>query len=289
MWVLNPPYLLFYPDRNNDDVPDGDPEVHLEGFGLEDTHSVANSLRWGPDGWLYGAQGSTVSGNVKRPGDEEKDTVHSMGQLIWRYHPETQAVRDLRRRGRQRLRRRDRQQGPRLSPATTAATRAASTTCRAATTRRASASTAPLSNPYAFGYFPAMKHHAVPRFTHTFVIYEGTALPPKYRGKLFGVGPLQGHVVLSDMQPAGSTFKTKDIGHPITTTDTWFRPVDIAVGPDGGIYVADFYEQRIDHASHYEGACTRRAGASIGCGRRTPSPTRKRRRGSTTAVSRRAS
>jgi hypothetical protein len=52
VWVLNPPYLLFYPDRNHDDVPDGDPEVHLSGFGLEDTHSVANSLRWGPDGWL---------------------------------------------------------------------------------------------------------------------------------------------------------------------------------------------------------------------------------------------
>jgi len=34
VWVLNPPYLLFYPDRNNDDIPDGPPEVHLEGFGL---------------------------------------------------------------------------------------------------------------------------------------------------------------------------------------------------------------------------------------------------------------
>ena len=29
-WVLMPPYLLFYPDRDGDDVPDGDPEVHLE-------------------------------------------------------------------------------------------------------------------------------------------------------------------------------------------------------------------------------------------------------------------
>src|SRR6185436_12218508 len=65
VWVLNPPYLLFYPDRNDDDVPDGDPEVVLEGFGLEDTHSVVNSLRWGPDGWLYAAQGSTVTANVR--------------------------------------------------------------------------------------------------------------------------------------------------------------------------------------------------------------------------------
>jgi hypothetical protein len=47
---MNAPYLLFYPDRNGDDVPDGPPEVHLEGFGLEDTHAVANSLTWGPDG-----------------------------------------------------------------------------------------------------------------------------------------------------------------------------------------------------------------------------------------------
>ena len=55
VWVLNPPYLLFYPDKDRDDVPDGDPVVHLSGFGLEDTHAVASSLMWGPDGWIYGA------------------------------------------------------------------------------------------------------------------------------------------------------------------------------------------------------------------------------------------
>src|SRR5690606_19532851 len=64
MWVLNPPYLLFYPDADRDDVPDGPPEVHLSGFGLQDTHAVANSLLWGPDGWLYGANGSTTMGVV---------------------------------------------------------------------------------------------------------------------------------------------------------------------------------------------------------------------------------
>ena len=58
IWVLNPPYLLAYPDPDGDGLPDGDPIVHIDGFGLEDTHAVANSLRWGPDGWLYGAQGS---------------------------------------------------------------------------------------------------------------------------------------------------------------------------------------------------------------------------------------
>jgi hypothetical protein len=51
VFVLQTPYLLFYPDRDRDDVPDGDPDVLLKGFGMEDAHSVANSLTWGPDGW----------------------------------------------------------------------------------------------------------------------------------------------------------------------------------------------------------------------------------------------
>src|SRR6185295_10975890 len=80
VWVLNPPYLMFYPDKNRDDIPDGDPEVVLSGFGLEDTHSGANSLAWGPDGWLYGAHGSTCTADIKG--------VKFLGQAIWRYYPE---------------------------------------------------------------------------------------------------------------------------------------------------------------------------------------------------------
>src|SRR4029079_6818386 len=52
VWVMNSPYLLFYPDANNDDIPDAPPTVHLSGFGLEDSHFTANGLVWGPDGWL---------------------------------------------------------------------------------------------------------------------------------------------------------------------------------------------------------------------------------------------
>src|SRR5438874_1181418 len=36
VFVMQPPYLLFYADRDGDDVPDGDPEVLLSGFGTED-------------------------------------------------------------------------------------------------------------------------------------------------------------------------------------------------------------------------------------------------------------
>jgi putative heme-binding domain-containing protein len=118
----------------------------------------------------------------------------------------------------------------------------------------------------------------VPRFTHTFVIYEwGTAstqgaalgtlgallpgaLPAKYHGNLFGVEPLQSDVIRSEVSRDRSSLKTKDLDRPITTKDTWFRPVDIQVGPDGAIYVCDLYEQRIDHASHYQGRIDRERG-----------------------------
>src|SRR5229473_6410837 len=36
VFIVQPPYLLFYPDRDRDDIPDGDPEDLLSGFGLED-------------------------------------------------------------------------------------------------------------------------------------------------------------------------------------------------------------------------------------------------------------
>src|SRR5205823_12363373 len=97
VWVLNPPYLLFYPTKGDADQPTGDPVVHLQGFGLEDTHSCANSLRWGPDGWLYGTHGSTVSAHVTRPspptplpkGEGRPETpIQMIGQHVWRYHPE---------------------------------------------------------------------------------------------------------------------------------------------------------------------------------------------------------
>lgn len=258
VFVLNPPYLLFYPDRDRDDVPDGDPEVLLEGFHMEDSHSVANSLRWGPDGWLYAAQGSTVTGSVKRYGSKD-EPVHSMGQLIWRYHPELRRYEIFAEGGGNTFGVEIDAQGRIFSGHNGGDTRGFHYV-QGGYYRKGFGKHGELSNPHAYGYFPHIKHHSVPRFTHNFVIYEGNGLPAKYNGKLFGVGPLQGHVVMSDVAPRGSTFETKDLGYPLESSDTWVRPVEIRSGPDGAIYVADFYEQRIDHASHYQGRVTPESG-----------------------------
>ncbi len=252
VWVLNPPYLLFYPDKNNDDLPDGDPEVVLSGFGLEDTHSVVNSLRWGPDGWLYGCQGSTVTANVVRPGLDQSPIAQTMGQQIWRYHPETKRFEVFAEGGGNAFGCEIDAKGRIFSGHNGGDTRGFHY-MQGAYLQKGFEKHGPLSNPYAFGYFPPMPHPAVNRFTHNFIIYDGGSLPERHHGMLFGVEPLQGRVVESEITPDGSSFKTRDLGYPVTTGDPMFRPVDIKVGPDGGIYVADWYDRQVNHYRNQEG------------------------------------
>src|SRR5258705_12631653 len=65
VFVLSPPHLLFIPDKNNDDKPDGEPEILLSGFGHQSPHNIVNGGIWGPDGWLYGGHGGTSDGTIQ--------------------------------------------------------------------------------------------------------------------------------------------------------------------------------------------------------------------------------
>ncbi|WP_172992097.1 PVC-type heme-binding CxxCH protein [Lacipirellula parvula] len=87
VWVLCAPQLLFIPDRNHDDVPDGPPEVVLDGWDAAAVrHNIVNGLRWGPDGWLYGRHGILATSRVGAPGAKDEDrTPINVG--VWRYHP----------------------------------------------------------------------------------------------------------------------------------------------------------------------------------------------------------
>lgn len=80
------PHLLFLADKDGDDRADGPPEVLLDGWGLQDTHETLNSFLWGPDGWLYGCHGVFTHSKVGKPGAAEKDRA-PLNAGIWRYHP----------------------------------------------------------------------------------------------------------------------------------------------------------------------------------------------------------
>jgi len=86
VWVGSPPNLLFIPDKNGDDIPDGDPRVVLDGWGRQDRHETLNSFTWGPDGWLYGCHGVFTHSNVGKPGAPDKER-QKINAGVWRYHP----------------------------------------------------------------------------------------------------------------------------------------------------------------------------------------------------------
>ncbi len=86
VWVGAAPHLLFIPDRDYDDRPDGPPEVLLDGWGYHDTHETLNSFIWGPDGWLYGCHGVFTHSEVGKPGTPKEERV-PINAGIWRYHP----------------------------------------------------------------------------------------------------------------------------------------------------------------------------------------------------------
>jgi putative membrane-bound dehydrogenase-like protein len=93
VWLMCPPQLLFIPDRNGDDVPDGPPQVILDGFTVaqDNYHNYANGLRWGPDGWLYGRCGHSCPGRLGVPGTPDAQRVPIKGG-VWRFHPERKTV-----------------------------------------------------------------------------------------------------------------------------------------------------------------------------------------------------
>lgn len=257
VWIMNVPYLLFYPDRDGDDVPDGPPTVHLAGFGLEDTHSVANGLVWGPDGWIYGGQGSTTSSRVVRPGldPEGAEGVYFEGCMVWRYHPVTRDYELFAEGSGNVFGLEIDDEGRLFSGHNGPETRGWHYLQGGYYLKQGvdPGKFGPPRNPYAFGELPWMKSEApIQRFTHLLAVVGGTAFPSARMGQLFWLDPIHSLVLASERRPEGSTFGTRDLGPVLTSGDEGFRPVHIAPAPDGSLLIADFYEHYIAHGQHYQ-------------------------------------
>jgi putative membrane-bound dehydrogenase-like protein len=83
--------------------------------------------------------------------------------------------------------------------------------------------------------------------------YGGTALPEKYRGNTFTCEPA-GNLVHHDVLSASNaTFVTRrefETQEFIASPDNWFRPVNLAHGPDGALYLCDMYRKTIEHPDY---------------------------------------
>ena len=239
VFVLQVPYLLFYPDRDRDDVPDGDPEVLLTGFGMEDSSSLANSLTWGPDGWLYGTQGTNITANIR--GIEFE-------QGIWRYHPTSDRF-ELFCEGGGNSWGLDFDDRGNLLYATNHGGYLMHHAVQGAYHEKSFAKHGELHNRFAFGYFPHVPHDKFEggHVTVGGFFYQGDTFPDSYRGRYISVDTLGHAVRVNDVHPDGATFKTTTGGTLVEANDTWFAPSDCVTGPDGNVYFCDWHDQRTAH------------------------------------------
>lgn len=239
VYVLNAPYLLFYPDRDRDDVPDADPDVLLAGFGLEDAHSVANSLTWGPDGWLYGLQGSTVTARIR--GVEFQ-------QGGWRYHRPTDRF-ELFAEGGGNMWGLDFDSRGELIASTNVGGNAMLHMVPGGFYWKSFGKHGPLHNPYAFGYFDHVPHEGIAG-GHVAVgglFYLAEAFPEPYRGQYLTADLLDHSAHRHEVSRLGSTYRARQVGDLMRANDTWFAPSDMTVGPDGSVYLADWHDRRTAH------------------------------------------
>jgi putative membrane-bound dehydrogenase-like protein len=277
VWVGAAPQLLFIPDRNHDDIPDGPPEVLLDGFGFQDTHECLNSFVWGPDGWLYGNQGVFNLAHIGKPGSADAER-RELRAGVWRYHPLRHEFEVFAEGGSNPWGLDYDEYGEFFM-----------SHCRSYWGRgcvthviqggqfwnQANANYAPYIIPNPPEEFPefrnfllASAHHdhgaggAGQRGTdaifggHSHVgtmIYLGDNWPDEYRGRLF-THNLGGHQINVEVnKPLGSGYETIHAEQDLLfCSDPRYVAVDLQYGPDGAVYIIDWYDQQHCHNPNVE-------------------------------------
>lgn len=83
--------------------------------------------------------------------------------------------------------------------------------------------------------------------------FRGQGLPPRYQNAIFSCDPTGNLVHADRLTPDGASFSADPLladHEPVASTDDWFRPVFLATGPDGCLYIADMYRSTIEHPDY---------------------------------------
>jgi putative membrane-bound dehydrogenase-like protein len=81
-------------------------------------------------------------------------------------------------------------------------------------------------------------------------IYLGGALGPAFEGSAFIAEPVHSLVLRDILTPSGATYlagRSRPKADFLASTDSWFRPVNFYVGPDGALYMIDYYRPVLEH------------------------------------------
>lgn len=254
LWILHDGTLSFIPDKNGDDVPDSEPAIVLDGWSKDCGHNFVSGLIWGPDGWLYGRHGIVDTSYPGIPGTPHADRP-AMNCGVWRYHPTKQVVEvvcngttnpwglDYNADGQFFMTNNvqghlwhvmpgahfKRMYGQDDNPHFYELMDMTADHYHWDTTRKWNESRDGVANDLGGGH------------SHVGgLIYQGTNFPAEYRGKIFMCNTHGRRMNVNRLERSGSGFVGKREPDFMLVKNPWFRGVDIKMGPDGTVYVADW-------------------------------------------------
>lgn len=205
--------------------------VVLAGFGTEDTHHIVHTLHWGPDGRLYFLQSIYIHSHLETP----HGLKTLLGSGVWRFDTRTLDL-EVYSRGL-------------VNPWGIVWDRWGQTF----ETDGAGGE----GIDYAFpgvGFMSAVGYDKVmsglnpgsPKYASEEIL-SGSTIPDDYQGDILTNDFRANRIVRFKVSDNGAGFTSKQMPDFLTSTDPAFRPVDLKMGPDGAIYIADWYNPIIQH------------------------------------------
>lgn len=255
--VSQAPHIIFLKDTNGDDKAD-EKKILFSGFGTGDTHAGPSNLHYGFDNWIWGAVG--YSGFEGKP----KDNADSLkfGQAFFRFKSDGSKIEWM--------------------------TSTSNNTWGMGFNEAGDVFGSTANNSH--GWYMAIPHRyftgnlgmgrdnggrstdthkdmktITPRIRQVDVFggytaaaghnfYTARAFPKKYWNQIAFVAEPTGHVLhQNQMVKNGTDYEDKEAFNLMAGADEWFSPVFAEVGPDGAVWVADWYSFIIQHNPRPDG------------------------------------
>lgn len=226
-YVAQSPDVFFLKDTDGDDVADVK-ELALTGFGIEDSHHSISAWRRGPGGWLYFQEGIFLHTQVETP----RGLLRNFNGGVYQYNPRTKEIRVF-------------CSGTGGNPWGHVFDKWGQSFM--------------VNNPKIMYISPASGNSGQNVKVDSLIstskqcggdLVTGTHMGKELQGQLL-TGRFKGRsVVRYEFIENGSGFSANVLDPLIASKHPNFRPVDVKMGPDGAIYVADWYNSIINHANH---------------------------------------
>ncbi|HKX62675.1 MAG TPA: PVC-type heme-binding CxxCH protein [Verrucomicrobiae bacterium] len=256
--VTQAPDILFLRDTNGDGKADKVEKLYTN-LGIADTHAVINNLRWGYDGWVYATHGYSASDHVKS-GDGARDFGRITSGVI-RFKPDGSAIEQYSSKGGNTWGLDFGWDNEVLFTQPTSGDLLNHVVMSEAALARGKAGNTPSYKPLIVRRksFPLLKSEnlayvqidLVGSFTASAgsAIYDGGAWPESWNYSYFTTEPTINIVHHEEVKPQGASFTAAKTREPefIGGRDLWFRPIETRIGPDGALYLLDFYNQAVIH------------------------------------------